>query len=58
MSIEELIDEYQAWNQSQGLDLGSADEHYYDESLTEAQREWLRDFGRRWEQAAREERTA
>lgn len=47
--LQKLVDEYTAWNKSQGLDLGSADEHLFDESLTDAQREWLRDFCERWE---------
>jgi hypothetical protein len=29
--------------------LGSADEHHHDESLTDAQRAWVRDFSARWE---------
>lgn len=46
-----LTDEYAAWNKAEGLALGSADEHLFDEDLTEAQRAWLRDFSRRWEEA-------
>jgi len=48
-ALDSLIDEYQQWNESQGLNLGSADEHLFDESLTEAQHAWLRDFCRRWD---------
>lgn len=44
-----LCDEYTAWNKAQGLDLGSADEHMFDEDLTEEQRAWVRDFSERWE---------
>jgi hypothetical protein len=47
-----LTEEYAEWNKRQGLNLGSADEHYFDENLTEAQRAWLIDFGHRWEQMA------
>lgn len=53
--IADLCAEYDAWNHHQGLDLGSADEHLCDESLTEEQRDWLRDFCDRWDAAAREE---
>jgi hypothetical protein len=51
-AINCLIDEYAEWNKAQGLSLGSADEHFFDESLTDEQRKWLRDFSRRWEIAA------
>jgi hypothetical protein len=47
-----LCDEYNAWQDAQGLRLGSADEHWFDEDLSEAQRKWLRDFSDRWEDAA------
>ena len=46
---DRMIAEYSNWNHAQGLDLGSADEHLWDESLTEAQRAWVRDFSERWE---------
>jgi hypothetical protein len=46
---DRMIAEYSDWNHAQGLDLGSADEHLFDESLTEAQRAWVRDFSERWE---------
>ena len=55
VKVDDLIDEYKNWNAEQGLDLGSADEHLFDESLTEEQRRWLADFSRRWEAVAREE---
>jgi hypothetical protein len=45
----ELIAAYEAWNKANGLNLGSADEHLFDESLTQAQREWLRVFCERWD---------
>lgn len=45
----ELCDEYAKWNKEQGLNLGSADEHYFDESLSEEQRLWLQGFGERWD---------
>ncbi|MGD0192889.1 MAG: hypothetical protein ABSD74_19300 [Rhizomicrobium sp.] len=47
-----LCQEYEAWNKAQGLKLGSADEHLFDESLTEEQRAWVRDFSRRWDETA------
>jgi len=46
------IDKYEAWNKAQGLNLGSADEHLFDENLTAEQRKWLRDFSQRWEGAS------
>ena len=51
-SINDLIDEYKLWNKHNGLDLGSADEHFFDENLTDEQRAWLRQFSARWEAAA------
>lgn len=48
-AIDRLTNEYDAWNKAQGLNLGSADEHLFDEALTEAQRKWVGDFCRRWE---------
>ena len=47
-----LTKEYAAWNKAQGLSLGSADEHLFDEDLTDAQRAWLKDFSQRWEDAS------
>jgi len=54
--IDVLIEEYATWNAAQNLDLGSADEHVWDEDLTDAQRAWLRNFILRWEDAAKLER--
>jgi hypothetical protein len=50
-TIDALIDEYREWNKANGLNLGSADEHLFDEDLTETQRAWLRDFCERWDAA-------
>ena len=50
--LDALTQEYAAWNKAQGLNLGSADEHLFDETLTGKQREWLQDFCRRWENAS------
>jgi hypothetical protein len=50
--LNSLTSEYKAWNKAQGLNLGSADEHLFDESLTAEQRKWLRDFSQRWEGAS------
>lgn len=50
--LNRLIAEYAAWNKAQGLNLGSADEHLFDENLTDEQREWLRVFCERWESVA------
>ncbi len=52
--FKNLIEEYDAWMLEQGLALGSADEHLFDEELTQAQRDWLKDFCKRWERAARD----
>lgn len=48
-NLNALIDEYQIWNEANGLNLGSADEHLFDEALTDEQRAYLHDFCRRWE---------
>ena len=50
--LDALIHEYRAWNATNGLSLGSADEHLFDENLTDEQRAWLKDFSRRWEEAS------
>jgi hypothetical protein len=50
--LADLTQEYAAWNKAQGLSLGSADEHIFDENLTSEQRAWLRDFSQRWEDAS------
>ncbi len=55
-SIDGLTAEYVAWNKAQGLDLGSADEHLHDESLTEKQRLWLSAFNTRWQATADRDR--
>lgn len=52
--LDILTEEYDAWNLKNGLDLGSADEHLFDENLTPEQRAWLRDFSARWEKAEAE----
>ncbi len=49
MLLETLTQEYETWLATNGLDLGSADEHLFDESLTITQRVWLHDFVQRWE---------
>ena len=52
VELTALTREYEAWQKEQGLKLGSADEHIFDENLTEAQRKWLRKFSARWEGAS------
>lgn len=47
-----LTTEYNAWQIKQGLNLGSADEHLFDENLSEDQTKWLADFCQRWEAAS------
>jgi hypothetical protein len=54
-SLDDLIHEYKVWNAEQGLDLGSANEHLFDDNLSDEQRQWLRSFCYRWEVACREE---
>jgi hypothetical protein len=54
-TLNDLIDEYERWNKEQGLNLGSADEHLFDESLTGQQRNWVRNFSDRWEAAEHRE---
>lgn len=57
-AIDALTAEYNAWNEKEGLNLGSADEHLFDPSLTEEQRVWLGDFVQRWEDAEKFDRSA
>jgi hypothetical protein len=38
-------------NKANGVNLGSAHEHLFDDDLTDDQRLWLRDFCARWEAA-------
>jgi hypothetical protein len=52
---DELTREYATWNERNGLALGSADEHLFDEDLTAAQLAWLRNFSERWEQVCKRE---
>ncbi len=47
-----LCDVYENFNKSHSLNLGSADEHLFDEDLTETQRQWIRRFNSTWERAA------
>lgn len=51
----ELCREYAAWNAAQGLKLGSADEHHFDEALTPEQRTYVRAFSQRWDAAVEQE---
>lgn len=46
---ESLCAMYEDWMRQQSLQLGSADESLYDESLTKDQRAWLGDFCERWD---------
>lgn len=55
-TLTTLTAEYAAWNKANGLNLGSADEHLFDDDLTEAQLSWLTRFCARWEHAAEVER--
>lgn len=49
-SVRQLLTaEYVTWNEAQGLSLGSADEHLFDNRLTLAQLKWVRDFCERWD---------
>ena len=51
-TIDSLTAEYARWNKANGLNLGSADEHLNDDNLTQQQRNWLRQFCMRWNNAA------
>lgn len=44
-----MILEYNAYAHLHGLDLSSADEHLFDETLTLDQLVWVREFTQRWE---------
>jgi hypothetical protein len=56
-TLDQLCNEYMDWNDKNGLRLGSADEHLFDENLTVAQRAWLHEFCERWDAAVEYERT-
>lgn len=58
MAVGKLCAEYQQWMQSQGLALGSADEHLNDPHLSQHQKNWLRHFCDRWDDALQDERDA
>jgi hypothetical protein len=52
--LDALIAEYDAWQTELGLKVKSPDEGLLvDETLTDEQRTWQRDFFRRWENASR-----
>jgi YD repeat-containing protein len=54
MTLSDMIDEYGLWREHHDRDdLGSADEHLHDESLSDDQRSWLGRFVKRWEKAER-----
>lgn len=57
-AVDALTAEYNDWNQREGLNLGSADEHLFDPALTEAQRVWLHGCVQRWEEAEKFDRYA
>lgn len=52
-ALAALCDEYADWNRRNGLNLSSADEHLFDEDLTQPQRDYLRDFCKRWDEATK-----
>jgi hypothetical protein len=47
--FDALTAEYDAWMKEQGLSLGLADEHLFDDDLTAAQQKWLQKFCGKWE---------
>lgn len=49
VTLEDLTREYEAWMSKEMLNLGSADEHLCDETLTREQRVWLAKFCERWD---------
>jgi hypothetical protein len=57
-TLDQLITEYEEWNRTNGLSLGSADEHLFDERLNKAQQAYLQGFSRRWERAEQREHEA
>jgi hypothetical protein len=50
-----LESEYQTFNLRHHLKLGSAEDHLFDEMLTDSERLWLVDFVRRWKSVAENE---
>ncbi len=48
-----LMGIYEKFNSYHGLDLGSADEHLYDDDLTGQQKAWLQRFCTTWDRANR-----
>lgn len=54
--LNRLCDVYTKFNKVNGLNLGSADEHLFDEDLTKEQRNWLQRFINTWEQVIDRER--
>jgi hypothetical protein len=57
--LGQLTKEYEDWQQTQGLDLGSADEFLFEDTdrqgtpLTKVHHDWLYDFVLRWEAVAK-----
>ena len=49
LSMDGMIEEFNAYNMLHGLNLGSADEHLFDETLTGDQQSWIAGFCQRWE---------
>ncbi len=56
VTFAELTAEYNIFNLENSLHLGAADEHLFDERLTDEQRLWLVDFCRRWKSVELNER--
>jgi hypothetical protein len=56
LTHDELAREYADWCRANSLSLGSAEEHLFDEDLTDAQCQWLWQFLARWEFVSRLER--
>lgn len=53
LAFEDLIREYGEFGRKANIGpMGSADEHLFDERLSDEQRLWLVDFVRRWESVA------
>lgn len=52
--IDILVTVYTAWMEKHNLMLGSAEEHIYDETLTQEERDWIRAFCNLWEITERE----
>jgi hypothetical protein len=52
LTLDHLRIEYRVFQEQHGLKLGPAEDHHNDTTLTDAQRAWLVEFSRRWNDLA------